>query len=89
MTRRRGLDKAKTAESAGFEVATVDVICILFCINLNVPKLQGRAFEELSKSVIWFTTPMQQRSKSRFICDWLSATAGTPAVGRWSRNHVG
>ena len=31
--------------------------------------------EELSKSVIWLTTPMQQRSKSRFICDWLSATA--------------
>ena len=31
--------------------------------------------EELSKSLIWFTTPMQQRSKSEFICDWLSATA--------------
>ena len=38
--------------------------------------------EELSKSVIWLTTPMQQRSKSRFICDWLSATAAAPAVGR-------
>ena len=33
--------------------------------------------EELSKSSIWYTTPMQQRSKSRFICDWLRATAAT------------
>ena len=31
--------------------------------------------EELSKSLIWHTTPMQQRSKSGFIRDWLSATA--------------
>ena len=31
--------------------------------------------EELSKSLIWLTTPMQQRSKSGFIRDWLSATA--------------
>ena len=34
-----------------------------------------RHFKELSKSMIWYTTPMQQRSKSRVICDWLSATA--------------
>ena len=28
--------------------------------------------------MIWLTTPMQQRSKSRFICDWLSATVRHP-----------
>ena len=32
----------------------------------------------MSKSLIWFTTPMHQRSKSRFICDWLSATVAPP-----------
>ena len=32
----------------------------------------------MSKSVIWFTTPMQQRSKSGFIRDWLSATVLLP-----------
>ena len=30
---------------------------------------------ELSKSLIWYITPMQQRSKSGFIRDWFSATA--------------
>ena len=28
--------------------------------------------------MIWRTTPMQQRSKSGFIRDWLSATAAPP-----------
>ena len=47
-------------------------------IRVKRPSFRGRPIEELSKSSIWLTTPMQQRSKSRFICDWLSATAGRP-----------
>ncbi len=43
----------------------------------------GEGLEELSKSVIWHTTPMQQRSKSRLICDWLSATALLPSHFRY------
>ena len=47
--------------------------------RLNIAYKVGtlRSFEELSKSSIWYTTPMQQRSKSRFICDWQSATAAS------------
>ncbi len=36
----------------------------------------------MSKSVIWLTIPMQQRSKNRQACDWLSATALLPRKNR-------
>ena len=46
-----------------------------FSPSVMTEVVRGLTAEELSKSMIWYTTPMQQRSKNRFICDWLSATA--------------
>ena len=44
--------------------------------------------EELSKSMIWYTTPMQQRSKSGLIRSWLSATVGIVSTDRASARFL-
>ena len=41
----------------------------------------------LSKSMIWLTAPIQQRSKS--VSDWLSATVAPPVFRRNIREAIG
>ena len=63
-----------------WNIPTEELICSAFGRHVS-DRFQVVGGADPYKSMIWFTTPMQQRSKSGFIRDWLSATVLLPRQG--------